>query len=105
MSRRCKLGDRARIITGGDKGKVVAVLRKYHGELIDGGTWEEGFYPWVVVSLSGLLGCRCTKTNADLPPVMTAVYDDAELEPIRDDDPDEGESIEKDRPRELERSP
>ena len=102
MTRHCRVGDRARIVNGGDQGKIVLVLRKYHGERIDGAIWVERLLPWVVVSLSGRLGCINSRTKAELPSVMTAVYDDSDLEPLRDDDPDITEVTDMELPRRSE---
>jgi len=100
MKRRCKPGDRARILSLADSGKVVLVLRKYHGEKIKEATWHEGFFPWVVLSLGGPLQCAESRTNTRLPPEMVIVIDDADLEPLHDDDPADSESTQTDRLRE-----
>ena len=85
MSRRCKVGQRARIIVGPNKGKVVLVVRRYLGEEIDGGRWPNPLFPWVVTTLGAPLewkgigdGKRGTAT--------TIVLDDSQLEPLNDDD-------------------
>ena len=98
MKRRCKVGDRARILKGADEGKVVLVVRKYHGEKVSGRIWVEGYFPWVVTSLGELLKCECATTHKPTPSVRSMVYDDTELEPLHDDDHGNGESTETDKP-------
>lgn len=86
MSRRCKAGQRARIVAAGsNRGKVVLVVRRYLGEEISGGTWPNPLFPWVVTTLGAPLdwsgigdGQRGTAT--------TIVLDDSQLEPLNDDD-------------------
>lgn len=70
----------------------MVVVRKYRGEEIGGATWHEEVFPWVVTSLSGLLSRCVHATGAPLPPVMTIVIDDRDLEPL----PDEGDHTDED---------
>lgn len=86
MTRRCKPGQRARIIVGYDSGKFVLVVRHYHGEDVAGATWPEAIFPWVVASLGGPLESVDVETGVVSLPSMMAVYDDCELEPLPDDD-------------------
>jgi hypothetical protein len=90
MKRRFKPGDRARVVAGQkNSGKIVVVVRKYRGEEIGGAAWHEEVFPWVVTSLGGLLSCCVHRTRAPLPPVMTIVIDDRDLEPVSDDEDDD----------------
>ena len=87
MTRRCKAGQRARIIDGSNKGKIVLVVRPYRGEEIDGSTWVGAFFPWVVASVSGTLtGFVFAMSGKLAPPCLVAVVDDTDLEPLDDDD-------------------
>lgn len=86
MTRRCKPGQRARIIRGTDAGKVVVVVRHYLGELVNGANWPENVFPWVVTSLGGLLASVELRTLRPCPPARTIVVDDAELQPLDDSD-------------------
>lgn len=98
MSRRCKAGQRARIIGGGwNHGKIVLVVRPYFGEDIDG-NWPLPLFPWVITSLGAPLRRRCLKTNIESPAKMMAVYDDCDLEPLDDDDDGLIESTDNERP-------
>ena len=86
MSRRCKPGQRARIIGGGwNIGKIVLVVRPYFGEEIDG-IWPQPIFPWVVSSLGAPLRRCCLTTGKEKPAKMAAVYDDCDLEPLDDDE-------------------
>jgi hypothetical protein len=90
MSRRCKPGIRARIIRGGNQGKIVVVVRRYFGEIVSGGPWpRELLFPWVVTSLSGPLRFVHLETGKEAVPSMTIVAEDSALEPLRDDDEDD----------------
>lgn len=85
MSRRCRPGIRARIIsTGRNDGAVVVVVRRYFGELVSGAHWPKPML--VVTSLGGPLATFAVHTKVACPPSMTIVVDDSELEPLRDDD-------------------
>lgn len=97
MTRRCKAGQRARIIDESDNyGKVVLIVRYYFGEEVAGATWpEEVVFPWVVASLGSPLR-SCYMDGTEAPPAMTMVCEDADLEPLPDDDPDD--STKTDRP-------
>lgn len=104
MTRRCKPGQRARIISRGtDRGAVVVVVRAYLGEEVSGALWPENGFPWVVTSLGGLLHSRYLDTKLPAPPARTIVLDDSDLEPLRDDDDgvDESEGIDQKTPIKL----
>ena len=86
MSRRCRPGQRARIICGGwNHGKIVVVVRHYFGEDVDG-TWPLPIFPWVVSSLGALLRRRSLETVEEKQAKMMMVCDDCDLEPLDDDD-------------------
>lgn len=86
MSRRCKPGQRARIINSiTDKGKVVLVLSYYFGEVIAGASWPKPIFPWVVTSLGAPLGWA-RLDGSKKGTAMTVVLDDCDLEPLDDDD-------------------
>lgn len=90
MSRRCKPGMRARVIgANANRGKIVVVVRYYFGEEVSGSTWPAALFPWVVTSLGAPLACCCYATGAERPSKMTVVMDDWDLEPLRDDQPEE----------------
>jgi hypothetical protein len=88
MSRRCKPGQRARIISEGtDRGKIVLVVRPYfYPEEVSDATWPRNIAPWVVTSLGALLHSVSLKTGKEAPPARTMVMDDRDLEPLDDDD-------------------
>lgn len=86
MSRRCKPGIRARIICGNDARKIVVVVRRYFGEVVNDATWPQALFPWVVTSLGAPLHSVCLESGKAQPPSMTIVLDDSDLEPLRDDD-------------------
>lgn len=94
MSRRCKVGDRARIICGDNAGKIVVVVRRYFGEDVNGAKWPKPLFPWVITSLGSTLRSFYLDTGSEAPPSHTIVVDDCSLEPLRDEDDDEqsGES-------------
>lgn len=98
MSRRCKPGQRAKIIgVVGNNGKIVLVVRPYFGEVVGDGTWPNALYPWVVTSLGSPLhwtGINSGKKGT----TMTAVFCDTNLEPLDDDDDGLTRSTEKDKP-------
>lgn len=86
MSRRCKAGQRARIIASGpNKGKIVLVVRRYFGEYVSGGTWPEALFPWVVTSLGAPLSWT-GMSDGRRGVAATVVFDDCDLEPLNDDD-------------------
>jgi hypothetical protein len=87
MTRRCKPGQRARIIgRSTNVGKIVLVVRHYLGELVNNANWPENVFPWVVTSLGGALESRNIRTGLPCPLAMTIVVDDGDLEPLNDDD-------------------
>ncbi len=99
MSRRCKVGKRARIIgTGNNAGLIVLVIRPYFGEEIDGGRWVEKPFPWVVTSLGRPIQPYAAWTKELLPVTMTGVFDDSELEPLDDEDDGLTQSTDKELP-------
>lgn len=86
MSRRCKAGQRARIVGGPNKGTIVLVVRRYLGEEVGGSTWPEAMFPWVVTSLGAPLQWRSLTDPNVKGRSSTAVADDRDLEPLSDDD-------------------
>ena len=86
MRRRCRPGQRARILTGWNRGKIVLVVRAYLGEEVSGAHWPTILYPWVVTSLSVPLRCCELHTMRERMPTMTIVDDDRDLQPLDDDD-------------------
>lgn len=98
MSRRCKPGQRARVINGMNRGKIVLVVRYYFGEKLNDANWPEALYPWVVTSLGAPLRSYRINTGIECPPAMTIVVDDCELEPLLDDDDGLDESTRVDKP-------
>jgi len=99
MSRRCKPGQRARVVgSNWNKGQVVLVVRYYFGEDIDGAKWPEAIFPWVVASLGAPLRRMCLTTRKETPAKMLAVMDDCDLQPLDDNDDGLNESADTDRP-------
>lgn len=86
MSRRCKPGQRARVVSGSNKGAVVLVVRYYFGEKVSDATWPEPLFPWVVTSLGASLWWRGVNDPAKTGRATTIVVDDADLEPLKDED-------------------
>lgn len=87
MTRRCKPGQRARIIGNGKNiGCIVVVVRYHFGETVSGCTWPQPIFPWVVASLGGPLRNFCLLTGRETTPKMVIVVDDSDLEPLDDDD-------------------
>lgn len=88
-STRCKPGDRARIISARipkNRNSVVAVVRRYKpGEIVAGADWTCDGAAWVVVALGNAITSFDIKTGA-LTQGMTAVFGDAQLMPLRDDE-------------------
>lgn len=87
MTRRCKPGQRARIINGHkDRGKIVLVVRPYFpGEIVSGASWPRTLYPWVVTSLSGpLVWMKIDESERGTD--LTIVMCDTSLQPLDDDD-------------------
>ena len=101
MKRRCKAGDRARIIKGGDEGKIVVVVRKYHGERLGGYHWAEVLFPWVVAAIGAPLNFVIRGKPPKNISVRVGVYEDSDLEPLREDDPGIDESTQTDKPTTL----
>ena len=99
MNRRCRPGQRARVIGGGwNTGKIVLVVRPYFGEEIDDATWPQPIFPWVVSSLGTPLRRRCLTTGQETPAKMVMVCDDCELEPLDDGDDGLTMSTEREQP-------
>lgn len=102
MSRRCKPGQRARVIgESWNKGAIVLVVGPHFpGEEWGGeGRWAAGLFPWKTLSLGGALRIRDADTMEPLPPSMYGVFEDEDLEPLRDDDDGLTRSTGKDRPK------
>lgn len=87
MSRRCKVGKRAKYVNGRNTGRIVLIDRPYYGELVDDSYWPEAVvFPWVVVSLGGPLQAIRLDTGLPAPLSMNGVCEDQDLEPLDDDD-------------------
>lgn len=87
MTRRCRPGQRCRIVgKSSNRGRIVVVVRYYFGEEVSGSTWPLPLFPWVVASLGGPLRNTCLLTGREETPKMVIVVDDSELEPLDDDD-------------------
>lgn len=102
MSRRCKQGQRARIITGTrNKGKIVLVVAPYFdGQEWDGSkNWAACIFPWKVVSLGGAIRVVDARTEEFLKDSLYCVIEDEELEPLEDDDDGLTRSTEKHKPQ------
>lgn len=87
MTRRCKPGVRARIVKGRNVGSIVVVVRHYFGEELQGSTWPQPLFPWVVTSLGAPLRCFSLPSMQPCPSKMTIVVDDSDLEPLNDENP------------------
>ena len=90
MSRLCKPGIRARIVRGSNAGKIVVVVRRYFGEDVNDARWPKALFPWVVASLMGPLRSFFLDNGKEAPRSLTIVVDDCDLEPLRDEDEDDG---------------
>ncbi len=99
MSRRCKPGIRARIISSSNAGKIVVVVRRYFGEDVNGARWPRAIFPWVVTSLGSPLRSVYIDSGKEAPPSMTIVVDDCDLEPLRDEDEDDGTKAQTSHPK------
>lgn len=100
MTRRCKPGQRARVISGtANRGKIVLVVRPYRfGEKISDAEWPEALYPWVVTSLGAPLRWHRVGDLSATGTDMTIVLCDTDLEPLRDDDDGLTRSTNEDKP-------
>jgi len=86
---RCKPGDRARVIAAyipQNVGRIVMVIRPYDGkEHIGPGSWRCDGPAWVAASLGG--GVTAMEGDDSVgPTVFVAVFNDANLQPLHDDD-------------------
>jgi hypothetical protein len=102
MSRRCKPGQRARVIgEGWNQGAIVLVVGPHFpGEEWGGdGQWVAGLFPWKTISLSGLLRIQDADTLEPLAPSVYGVFEDEDLEPLEDGDDGPARSTGKDRPK------
>jgi hypothetical protein len=84
---RCKVGDRARV-TGAllpqNMGKIVVVVRPYRDrEIVGGSSWVNDGNAWAVVSLGSPIAGTW---NGEVTVSRTAVFNDAQLTPLSDDD-------------------
>lgn len=106
MSRRCKKGQRARVIGGGSNhGVIVLVVRSYFSpQVFDGSTWHGYRFPWVVTSLGRPLHFVYLNDGTDAPPTQSGVLEDEDLEPLQDDDDGLTESENSDIPSGFENS-
>lgn len=104
MSRRCRAGQRARIISEGpNSGAIVLVERPYfYPEKIGNSVWPRVLRAWVITSLGGPLQSFYLD-GGECPPARTIVFDDRNLEPLDDDDDglDEKEVLERPRQHAL----
>lgn len=99
MSRRCKVGQRARMLFNENKGRIVLVVGHYfEGTLWGGYTWKTGYFPWKVVSVGQPLNIYDVGTLKFSGTSMYCVCDDSSLEPLDDDDDGLNCSTEKDEP-------
>lgn len=87
MSRRCKPGQRARIIGGGaNHGAIVLVVRPYfYPDKVSDSTWPRQQRPWVITSLGQPLQSFYLD-GREAPARQTIVCDDRDLEPLGDDE-------------------
>jgi len=87
MSRRCKPGQRARIIGGGaNRGAIVLVVKPYfYPDKVAGAMWPRQQRPWVITSLGQPLR-SVYLDGREAPAHRTIVCDDRELEPLDDDE-------------------
>lgn len=97
MSRRCKPGQRARVISGLNKGRVVLVVRALWERTFDGATWPQALFPWVIASLGEGLRSTNLETGLEYPLRRLIVACDLDLEPLHDDDDGLITSTEKDK--------
>jgi hypothetical protein len=83
MSRRCKPGQRARVISEGpDRGTIVLVLKPYfYPDEVNDAVWPRMLRGWVVTSLGAPLHA-VHLDGSPCPPEQTSVRDDRDLEPI-----------------------
>ena len=86
---RCKPGDRARVIASffpQNVGRIVMVIRPYFDkEVVSGATWHSDKPSWVVFSLGD--GFATTgDDNKSSRPYMTVVLQDAQLQPLHDNE-------------------
>ena len=87
MSRRCKPGQRARVIGNTvNAGAVVVVVRYYRGEVVSDALWPEALFPWVVTSLGAPLDWSRIGDGSVRGRAYTIVIDDSNLKPLDDDD-------------------
>lgn len=86
MSRRCKAGKRARLVSGPNAGTVVLVVKALYTNEHEGITWPFAVFPWVITSLGRPLYVKDLVHNRPLPPRRTIVACDRDLEPLDDDD-------------------
>ncbi len=86
---KCKPGDRAKIINGGNKcniGLIVCVVRRYlTGECVAGTDWITNGSSWVVTSLGKPMTTIGVFDGTKLAQ-RTAVFDDVNLVPLDDND-------------------
>lgn len=88
MSRRCKPGQRAKVTSEGNRGRIVLVVGYYFSRMKwgDCDVWHIDFFPWKVLSLGPPLNTWDAITGECLNTDMQCVIDDADLEPLDDDD-------------------
>ena len=86
----CKPGDRARVIAASlpeNVGRIVMVIRPYHdGEIVGGASWFCDKTAWVVASLSIGFATSNSKDVRNREKSMVVVFNDANLQPLHDDE-------------------
>lgn len=100
MSRRCKTGQRARVIKNTSaKGLIVLVVGPYHHgqEWAGASDWTPCIYPWKTISLGRPI--RLHKGDDFWKESMYCVFEDSELEPLDDDDDGLTRTTEQGKPR------
>jgi hypothetical protein len=101
MSRRCKTGQRAKIVVEcKNKGAIVMIVGPYHhGQDWDGTkNWLPCIFPWKTVCLSGPVRIIEAATGKFLRDSLYCVFEDSDLEPLDDDDDGLTRSTEEDKP-------
>ncbi|WP_218510624.1 hypothetical protein [Variovorax sp. dw_308] len=71
----------------------------FHGtEYAGSSNWAACVFPWKVISLSGPITIVCSNTGKYLGDSIACVCEDADLEPLGDDDDGLARTTEKDKP-------
>jgi hypothetical protein len=99
MSRRCKPGQRARVIKETSaKGCIVLVVAAHHHGQEWGGAsdWKPCIFPWKTISLGRPI--KIHQGDEFWKMSMYCVFEDSDLEPLEDDDDGLTRSTEKSKP-------